>query len=423
MDINYETNNAPLTISKTELMQLISDISYSTLHHKEKAMLGTLFLLTPTSRSMFLFRKQKADHLGKDEESRITILERLSRIEEKLRQFFSSISMPRLQVTGLFYNWEYVILFTADPCSMTHEEFLVAVQQLEVSLSIFCSENKMNLSYTRSPIGETTGQINRMYMDARMNMDVMLFTGHSVHIKDKVTDRSIRGRFDAKDKRLERDYFLKLISCDFDGAIECLDQLLEMVGTGVYKDLDVFLGQLCACMELTAYILGFKAGNEQLLTPLIPDYAGKIRKTTSFRTKAEFRDSTLQMIRKIKNEVYFATNIKTATVEEAVQIIRQRYQDPQFSAEELSKTMNFSMTYLSKVFRKETNFTVSGYIRYLRIERARELLAETELDIDTVARQSGFASDKTFYRVFVNTEGVTPGTYRRHAIGERNEIK
>ena len=49
-----------------------------------------------------------------------------------------------------------------------------------------------------------------------------------------------------------------------------------------------------------------------------------------------------------------------------------------------------------------------------RMERARALLAGTDLPINQVAEQSGFADATYFYRAFKKANGVTPNVYRQN---------
>ena len=52
------------------------------------------------------------------------------------------------------------------------------------------------------------------------------------------------------------------------------------------------------------------------------------------------------------------------------------------------------------------------YVHGLRIERAKQLLLDTELDAARVAELSGFKTPQYFSRVFVRATGVTPIVFR-----------
>jgi AraC family transcriptional regulator len=51
------------------------------------------------------------------------------------------------------------------------------------------------------------------------------------------------------------------------------------------------------------------------------------------------------------------------------------------------------------------------------VERARELLASTDLPLVEVALRSGFTSQSHFTRYFRKLTATTPGAYRLHAAG------
>jgi AraC family transcriptional regulator len=54
-----------------------------------------------------------------------------------------------------------------------------------------------------------------------------------------------------------------------------------------------------------------------------------------------------------------------------------------------------------------------NYITRQRIERAKRLLAETELPISEIALRTGFSSQSHFTTSFRRLAGVTPSSFRR----------
>ena len=60
--------------------------------------------------------------------------------------------------------------------------------------------------------------------------------------------------------------------------------------------------------------------------------------------------------------------------------------------------------------------TPMAYLQARRIETARTLLADPALSAGEVAVRAGFASHSHFCRVFARLVGVSPGTWRRHAL-------
>jgi len=85
----------------------------------------------------------------------------------------------------------------------------------------------------------------------------------------------------------------------------------------------------------------------------------------------------------------------------------------------LAKAQGLSVGYLSSVFSKETGFTVSEFVRKRRMERAKELLKSTGLQIQTVALHCGIMDLQYFSKMFKRETGVTPKEYRWRALNKR----
>lgn len=81
----------------------------------------------------------------------------------------------------------------------------------------------------------------------------------------------------------------------------------------------------------------------------------------------------------------------------------------------LADFIDLHPTYISQLFKMETGCNLSDYITEVRIEKAKRLLAETNLKIYDVARLSGFQSPKHFMLVFKQQVGKSPGAFREEA--------
>jgi len=75
--------------------------------------------------------------------------------------------------------------------------------------------------------------------------------------------------------------------------------------------------------------------------------------------------------------------------------------------------MKISEKYLIQFLKEQTGMTFAKYVEDLRVERAKELLRNTEYSNETIAREAGFGSLNSFYRVFNKKTGVSPGAFRR----------
>ena len=78
----------------------------------------------------------------------------------------------------------------------------------------------------------------------------------------------------------------------------------------------------------------------------------------------------------------------------------------------IAETLNISSSYLSTIFKKETGMTITDFIAQRRVERAKELLRTTRLQIQTIAQHCGIVDVHYFSKIFKKITGMTPKAYR-----------
>lgn len=78
----------------------------------------------------------------------------------------------------------------------------------------------------------------------------------------------------------------------------------------------------------------------------------------------------------------------------------------------IAKELNLNANYISQLFKKETGDTYSNYLANLRIEKAKELLVETELSLSEICEKIGYNDYFYFLKIFKKQVGVSPSNYR-----------
>lgn len=91
-------------------------------------------------------------------------------------------------------------------------------------------------------------------------------------------------------------------------------------------------------------------------------------------------------------------------------IERQLHTD--LSLTQISEKVGLHPSYLSKIFKDETGATLSEYWTKARMERAMELIRNTDMKVYEVAEQVGYATPHYFIKIFIRHFGMTPHEYR-----------
>ncbi|GAB3283688.1 hybrid sensor histidine kinase/response regulator transcription factor [Larkinella harenae] len=89
------------------------------------------------------------------------------------------------------------------------------------------------------------------------------------------------------------------------------------------------------------------------------------------------------------------------------------------SIEEICHQMGMSRTTLHQKLVALTGMPITRYIRVLRLDKAKELLTTTSLNISEVAYAVGFDDPKYFSRVFSEEFKISPLNFRRSALSEQ----
>lgn len=91
--------------------------------------------------------------------------------------------------------------------------------------------------------------------------------------------------------------------------------------------------------------------------------------------------------------------------------IQEHYQT--VTLEELSDVFNYSQRQIIRIIQSSTNKTFTQLLTQLRMERVPGMLVAKEVSMEQIAAAVGYSSVGSFYRVFVNYYGITPGEWRK----------
>lgn len=85
--------------------------------------------------------------------------------------------------------------------------------------------------------------------------------------------------------------------------------------------------------------------------------------------------------------------------------------------ERLARQRGMSARTLARHCREALGVSPAALVRQLRIERAKQLLEETDLSLEAVAARTGMGDVSTLWRSFTRLLGITPGDYRDRFTG------
>ena len=106
------------------------------------------------------------------------------------------------------------------------------------------------------------------------------------------------------------------------------------------------------------------------------------------------------------------TEQETDLEDEICTYLEKHLYDPELSLSAIADRFGVSTKMVGLICRKRYGKTYLNYVRDCQIQHATELLKETELSLEEIAGQCGFANVLTFRRNFKAVTGVNPSEYR-----------
>ncbi|WP_010240751.1 AraC family transcriptional regulator [Clostridium arbusti] len=85
---------------------------------------------------------------------------------------------------------------------------------------------------------------------------------------------------------------------------------------------------------------------------------------------------------------------------------------------ELSEIISLSPTYLSRIFKDTTGYSVIEFFNKMKIDKAKELMSEGDRKVKEIAETIGFKDEFYFSRLFKKIEGVSPREFYNKNVHE-----
>ena len=114
----------------------------------------------------------------------------------------------------------------------------------------------------------------------------------------------------------------------------------------------------------------------------------------------------------IRDKLIVYTDDESDYVRQAKNYILKNY-NRNISLESLAEELRLNPSYVSSVFKNGTGITFKQFLTDVRMDNAKRLLRETNMNISQIAYEVGYRSAFYFTNTFIAHEGVKPQEYRK----------
>jgi AraC-like DNA-binding protein len=105
-------------------------------------------------------------------------------------------------------------------------------------------------------------------------------------------------------------------------------------------------------------------------------------------------------------------------IRRAVAYLHVHYASPNLTRDAVAREAGLGRSLFSQAFRSEMGVTYGEYLRVLRVEEARRLLAGTSRSLKEIAGAVGYEAVSSLERAFKEEVGMAPGQYRKQGAGK-----
>lgn len=181
------------------------------------------------------------------------------------------------------------------------------------------------------------------------------------------------------------------------------------------RDLERTRATVFSRMETVLQAIAQEKGKDPMHTPELSNLLPAISKVQTYQ---EICEVSYDILATLEDQFYTPPNVRNKKMIAIEQYISDHYTDQTMSAASIAEQLKISPSYLSRIFKADMGIGIVEYIHRIRIEAAKKLLICNELNMNTVAVESGFSNRWVLTRVFKKICGMTPGDYRSQLCNE-----
>lgn len=253
--------------------------------------------------------------------------------------------------------------------------------------------------------------IKQLFLQARENARLRFIFGKNRTIFPEEADRVAGGGNESLIGR-EAAFLNALREADVGKVNAELDKLLDIIGCNTGGKIEKIYSSYMELIFITVNFLNETGRDVEEVFGKEIDFYDKI---TKFETREEINIWIKNTIAWTAGFLRENKSIKVSrAVASAREFIRSNYSNDNLTLKMVSDYVHLSESHLSSTFTRETGQSFIDYLTRVRIEKAKELIATTNLKIYEICEKVGYTNVEHFSRIFKKIAGISPKDYKKN---------
>jgi two-component system response regulator YesN len=291
-------------------------------------------------------------------------------------------------------------------CVVQHDAVLhfgpqVAAEIIELILQPFDEYFKATIG-----IGKTVHEIGDLHMSYKSALAMLRYKSLHPMVEtfsenNAWDDRNLLDSFLSVDE-VNR-IFNQYRSGEYD---KLLNLVIELLDKGMRKNASAYQVKNICVDVLNTWIRALETDRNDFNIPYYSELFDKLNRCVTWdEIKQCFQDIHVLLFRN------GSSRDPSRQMAEILAYIHLHYGEDH-SIERLAQRINISVSHFSRTFKEEVGEKYVEYMAKYRLTKAKQLLLETDMNIDDIAEKVGYVGRNSFIRIFRKYEGITPGKYR-----------
>lgn len=347
---------------------------------------------------------QTLENIYKNEEDYVKSLQvlLLNRLKSTLKDGYEVyISMPDDMIAG-------IVNISDEKIGSWKEEVLSSISELQQELM-----NNLNVSVTvsLSGINKNLSGVNQAYQQAMNAMEYKLFNGYNEVVinYDEVkhlAEKNYNYYYSIEDE-------LKLINSIKLGELEKAEKIInEVLDNNLSsKKISVHMAKCIMLDIISTFIKVFN--NEGLLNnSRILEDKDIVARIFKCKTLEDMKSELLELLKVACPYINEHNQKNNKLVQKVNSFILTNFADENLNVSTLADALGMNAKYISSFYKEATGNSIVDLINHVRIEKAKVLLKEEQMNIADTALKVGFTNSNALIRAFKKYIGITPGQFK-----------
>lgn len=261
-------------------------------------------------------------------------------------------------------------------------------------------------------------EYSRSFSEAKLVLEYMCVDAQNTihHIDEVITENSHPKYFYSEEKENELIKAIHLLNIEL--AIDVITDIYNSI-LFVYDEAKVIQDALWQVYNV-AYRAIISVGFD-FRTIMGSEYRDEVIAFNELATSEECYRFIVDRVSLLIENLGQRKNYSHDRITEKLKLYINEHYSEELSIENLSMHVGLSPNYVSLIFKSVTNVNIKDYIREVRMNKAAELIVNSEMNFKTISEMIGYTSTRTFYRNFGSFYKITPSEYRRLYKNKVNE--